>query len=77
MAEGEGENMWESGSSGHPLCPTYCRFLGHGLGLSSQGKKKPLNCARQKSLILESNKKKKAIRFARDNIKEQIFFFFG
>lgn len=32
--------MWESGSSGHPLRPTYCRFLGHGLGLSLQGKEK-------------------------------------
>ena len=67
MAEGEGENMWESGSSGHPLCPTYCRFLGHGLDVSSQGKKKPLNCARQKSLIPENNQK--AVRFARDIIK--------
>lgn len=37
--EGEGEKLQESGSSDHPLLPTYCGFLGHGLGLSSWGRK--------------------------------------
>lgn len=37
--EGEGEKLQESGSSDHPLLPTYCGFLGHGLGLSSLGRK--------------------------------------